>query len=53
VEEGRPVEGIVLPKVEIELGLVEEDRSVEELVTELVVIVLPELEEVLRLGIDP
>jgi hypothetical protein len=56
VEEGRSVEGIVLPKVEIELGLVEEGRSVEELVlTELVEgrIVLPELEEVLGLGIDP
>jgi hypothetical protein len=50
VEEGRFVEGIVLPKVEIELGLEVEGRSVEELVlSELVEgrIVLPELEEVI------
>jgi hypothetical protein len=53
VEEGRSV--IVL-LVEVVLGLEEEGRSVEELVlTELVEgrIVLPELEEVLGLGIDP
>jgi hypothetical protein len=56
VEEGRFVEGIVLPELEEVLGLEEEGRSVEELdLTELVEgrIVLPVLEEVLGLGIDP